>query len=81
MIPNTQNDSASAFVELESKDDGITALTKDKKTLDGRVLDISLSTGTTIFVCNYPSIANEKWMRDKFGEVRKMLHKRPGSQD
>ena len=72
ILAEADGGTATAILELENKDDSATALTKDKKTLDGSVIDVSISAGTTIYVCNFPPTADDNWMKDKFqqfGEI------------
>ncbi len=39
------------------------------KTFDGRAIEVQLGSGSTLYVCNFPAIADEAWIRDKFSKV------------
>ena len=39
------------------------------KNLDGRPIEVQLGSGSTLYVCNFPAIADEAWIRAKFREV------------
>ena len=56
-------------IEFESKEDVLTAQTKDMKAFDGNTIEIQVGGGTTIYVCNFPRTADEQWMRTKFQQV------------
>ncbi|KAI4200547.1 MAG: hypothetical protein LQ346_002346 [Caloplaca aetnensis] len=56
-----------ATMEFQSRDDALTAQTKDKKDFDGREIEIQVGSGTTLFVTNFPPHADESWLRERFG--------------
>lgn len=69
--PNKQ-DEATATIEFASKEDVLTAQTKDMKFFEGRPIKITVGTKTTLFVANYPPTADEKYIRNlfsRFGEI------------
>ncbi|KAJ9311073.1 hypothetical protein DTO271D3_8662 [Paecilomyces variotii] len=66
------DESASAMVEFDSKEDAAVALTRDQKTLDGNTIDVHLGSGATLFVTNFPPTADEAYIRNlfqKYGEI------------
>ena len=69
-MPEPDGLSATATIEFDSKEDLLTALTKDMKTLDGRAIEVQVGSGSTLYVCNFPPVADEAWIREKFHRVR-----------
>lgn len=64
--------SATASIEFDSKEDVLTAQTKNMKTLDDRAIEVQIGSGSTLYVCNFPPVADETWIREKFkryGEI------------
>lgn len=61
---------ATASIEFDSKEDVLTAQTKDLKTLDDRTIEVENGSGSTLYVCNFPAVADETWIREKFQKVR-----------
>lgn len=68
-MPEPGLESATATIEFDSKEDVLAAQTKDMKKFDGRVIEVQLGTGSTIFVTNFPPIADEDFIREKFSKV------------
>ena len=66
-------ESATASIEFASKEDVLTAQTKDMKILDGRLIEIRIGGGTTIYVCNFPPATDESWIRENFAQVRSIM--------
>ncbi|KAL1968177.1 hypothetical protein VTN77DRAFT_2012 [Rasamsonia byssochlamydoides] len=67
-----ENDSLSAVVEFDSKEDAMSALTRDQKELDGRTIEVQIGSGSTLFVTNFPPTADEAYIRNlfrEFGEI------------
>lgn len=62
--------SATASIEFDSKEDVLTAQTKNMKTLDDRAIEVQIGSGSTLYVCNFPPVADEAWIREKFQRVR-----------
>ena len=69
LLRDDNGDSASATIEFESKEDILTAQTKDMKSFDGRAIHVQVGTGTTVYVANHPPAADEAWLREKFEPV------------
>ncbi|KAL8695199.1 MAG: hypothetical protein Q9218_000237 [Villophora microphyllina] len=57
---------ATAIIEFGSKEDRLTAQTKDMKDFDGQQIEVQVGSGSTVFVSNFPPMADEQWIRDKF---------------
>lgn len=62
--------SAMASIEFDSREDVLAAQTKDMKTLDDRAIEVQVGSGSTLYVCNFPRVADEAWIREKFRRVR-----------
>ena len=70
LMPEADGRSASASIEFDSKADVLTAQTKDLKTLDDRAIEVQVGSGSTLYVCNFPPVADEAWIREHFRRVR-----------
>jgi hypothetical protein len=68
MLP-AEGDSVSAIIEFDSKEDAVTAQTRDQRIFDGRTIEVQITTGTTLFVTNFPPTADEAYIRNLFSEV------------
>ena len=68
-MPENDGDSSTATIEFDSKEDVLTAQTKDMKTLDGQAIEVQIGAGSTIFVTNFPPSADETYIRDLFNKV------------
>lgn len=69
-MPESDGQSATASIEFDSKEDVLTAQTKDMKAFDDRAIEVQIGSGSTLYVCNFPPVADEAWIREKFQEVR-----------
>ena len=69
IVPDRNGDSASATIEFDSKEDVLTAQTKDMRSFDGRDIQVEVGSGTTLYVTNYPPTADEAWLRKRFEKV------------
>ena len=69
-MPEADGRSAAASIEFDSKEDVLTAQTKDMKKLDNRAIEVQVGSGSTLYVCNFPRVADEAWIREKFRRVR-----------
>jgi squamous cell carcinoma antigen recognized by T-cells 3 len=58
-----------ATIEFEARDDALTAQTKDQKSYGENVISVSIGTGTTLYVTNFPPTADEAWIRNQFSKV------------
>lgn len=61
--------SLTAMVEFETKDDALYAQTRVNKPFDGNSISIEFSTGSTLWVTNYPPTADDKYIRSLFEKV------------
>ena len=72
--------STTATLEFETYDDVLAALTKNRKYFDAKgarewQLDVRVLLRTTVWVTNFPELADEKWLREKFdphGEIMEL---------
>ncbi|KAL8766100.1 MAG: hypothetical protein Q9194_006367 [Teloschistes cf. exilis] len=64
---------ATATIEFESKEDSLSAQTKDLKDFDGRQIEIQVGSGCTVFLSNFPPAADEQWIRDTFGSSGEII--------
>jgi squamous cell carcinoma antigen recognized by T-cells 3 len=64
-----EGESATATIEFDSKEDVLTAQTRDMKRFDGNEIEVHVGTGSTLYVTNYPPTADEAYIRDLFKDV------------
>lgn len=69
MVNDNNGNSATATVEFDAKDSVVTAQTKSMKKIDGFQIEIQVGTGSTLYVTNFPPIADETYIRDLFKDV------------
>jgi RNA recognition motif-containing protein len=69
VLPEDGNESATATIEFESKEDVLTAQTKDMKIFDGNPIEVQVGTGSTLFVTNFTPTADEGEIRELFAKV------------
>jgi squamous cell carcinoma antigen recognized by T-cells 3 len=62
-------DSVSALIEFDSREDAIAAQTRDRRVIDEHTIEIQIGIDTTIYVTNFPPTADEAYIRDLFHEV------------
>lgn len=70
LLPEDDGSSATATIEFDSKEDVLSAQTRDMKTFDGNAIEVHVGTGSTLFVANYPPTADEAYIRDLFTKVK-----------
>ncbi|KAK9453760.1 hypothetical protein V1511DRAFT_461805 [Dipodascopsis uninucleata] len=67
-----EGDTSTATVEFEKSSDTLTAQTRDQKKIDGMVVTVRIGLNTTLWVTNFPSMADENYIRQifsKYGEI------------
>lgn len=69
LIPKADGLSITASIEFDSKEDVLTAQTKDMKSFDGNAIEVKVDSGSTLYVCNFPPTADEAWIGKKFQQV------------
>jgi hypothetical protein len=70
VVPGGDGDSATATIEFDSKEDVLTAQTRNMKRFGGNEIEVHVGTGSTLYVTNYPPAADEAYIRDLFKDVR-----------
>ncbi|CAF9932332.1 MAG: Splicing factor [Alectoria fallacina] len=73
LMPESDGQSATASIEFDSKEDVLTAQTKDMKAFDDRAIEVQIGSGSTLYVCNFPPVADEAWIREKFQEYGEII--------
>ena len=69
MFSEDDGNSSSAYLEFESKEDVITAQTRDMRTFQDRSITVEIARQATLFVTNFPPTADEGFIRELFGKV------------
>ena len=70
IVPDENDSTATATLEFESKEDVLSAMTRNMKIFDGNAIEIQVGTGTTLYVTNYPPEADDDYIRNLFKQVR-----------
>ncbi|KAI1625609.1 nucleolin [Exophiala viscosa] len=66
------NEENSAVVEFEEAEAATFALSRDGREFEGSEISVVLNTGSTLYVTNYPAVADETYIRNlmgKYGEI------------
>ncbi|OXV09827.1 hypothetical protein Egran_02410 [Elaphomyces granulatus] len=63
------DDSVSALIEFDSKEDAIVAQTRDRKVVDEHIIEVQIGSGSTLYVANFPRTADEAYIRGIFSEA------------
>lgn len=66
LTSDAHQESATAWIEFESKEDVRTAQTKDMSIFDDRAIEVQVDSGSKLYVCNFPPTADESWLREIF---------------
>jgi hypothetical protein len=69
MLPGDDGNSETAIIEFETREEALVAQTRDQKLLDDNAIEVHLGSGSTLFVTNFPSTADESYIRNLFREV------------
>ncbi|KAK9362298.1 hypothetical protein V1504DRAFT_449121 [Lipomyces starkeyi] len=62
----TNDTLATATIEFETADDVLAAQTRDQKILDGHTISVRVGVETTLWITNFPSAADEEYIRTIF---------------
>lgn len=68
IVPDENNETATATLEFDTKEDTLSAMTRNMRTFDGNEIEIQIGTGTTLYVSNYPPEADETYIRNLFSQ-------------
>jgi squamous cell carcinoma antigen recognized by T-cells 3 len=63
------DDSVSALIEFDSKEDAIVAQTRDRKVVDEHTIEVQIGSESTLFVTNFPPTADEAYIHGIFSEA------------
>lgn len=72
IVADPDGSTQAATIEFESTQDAQFAVSRDGKSIDGNTIQVSLGTGSTLWVTNYPPEADEAYIRKLFrdyGEI------------
>ncbi|KAF7125614.1 hypothetical protein CNMCM5793_001853 [Aspergillus hiratsukae] len=73
MLPGDDGNSETAIIEFETREEALVAQTRDQKLLDDNAIEVHLGSGSTLFVTNFPSIADESYIRNLFREYGEIV--------
>ena len=71
MLPGQDGKSETAVIEFESKEDALGALSRDQKLFNDHIIEVQLDPGSTLWVTNFPSTADDEYIRGLFSKVSK----------
>jgi hypothetical protein len=66
---SAESNSITAIIEFQSKEDALSAQTRDQKSWNGNTIEVQIGSGATIFVTNFPPTADEAYIRGLFSPV------------
>ncbi|CAG7947863.1 unnamed protein product [Penicillium nalgiovense] len=74
MLRRDEKNSEVAVIEFETKEEALSALTRDQKRFNNtdNIIDVKIGAHTTVWITNYPPTADEDYLRNlfnKYGEV------------
>ncbi|OAX81674.1 hypothetical protein ACJ72_03988 [Emergomyces africanus] len=67
-----KGDLPSAVIEFDTREDALSAQTRDQRTFEDQTISVHIGANTTLFVTNFPPTADEAYVRDLFspyGEI------------
>jgi RNA recognition motif-containing protein len=73
MLPGDDGNSETAIIEFETREEALVAQTRDQKLLDDNAIEVHLGSGSTLFVTNFPSTADESYIRNLFREYGEIV--------
>jgi hypothetical protein len=71
MLQGEDKNSEVAIIEFETKDEALSAVTRDQKRFNDteNVIDVQIGADTTLWVTNFASTADEEYIRSLFSKV------------
>lgn len=66
ILSEQERSMATATIEFESLQDVLSAQTKDMKSIDGHQIEVQIGAGLTLYVTNFPPVADEDYIRNLF---------------
>ncbi|KAI9820409.1 MAG: Splicing factor [Phylliscum demangeonii] len=73
LLPEADGGSVTATVEFETSEDVLAAQTRDMKVFEGQAIEVQVGVGTTVYVTNFPRVADEAYIRRLFEEYGTMV--------
>ncbi|KAI9671907.1 MAG: Splicing factor [Caeruleum heppii] len=68
LVSDESEESKTATIEFDSKEDVLSAQTRDMKSFEGNTIEVQVGTGSTLYVTNFPASADEDFIRGLFKE-------------
>jgi hypothetical protein len=71
MLQGEDKNSEVAIIEFETKDEALSAVTRDQKRFNDteNIIDVQIGADTTLWVTNFASTADEEYIRNLFSKV------------
>ncbi|KAJ5647923.1 hypothetical protein N7490_004295 [Penicillium lividum] len=73
MFPGEDENSLVAKVEFDTKEDALSALTRDQKTLGENIIDVQDDSESTLFVTNFPPTADDEFIHGLLGKYGRIV--------
>ncbi|KAJ5235236.1 uncharacterized protein N7469_004404 [Penicillium citrinum] len=67
-VTGEEDNSQTAHIEFESREDALGALARDQKTFNDNTIQVQLETCSTLWVTNFPPTTDESSIRELFGK-------------
>ncbi|KAJ5643522.1 uncharacterized protein N7484_006029 [Penicillium longicatenatum] len=76
MLPGEDGNSLVAKIEFDTKEEALSALTRDQKSFGGNTIEVQPDTGSTLFVANFPATADDNYFHELFGKYGRIVEVR-----
>jgi RNA recognition motif-containing protein len=68
-----EGNTTTATIEFETIEDVLAAQTRDSKSFEGHAIQVQGGSGCTVWVTNFPPIADERYIRDLFKDCGEII--------
>ncbi|KAJ5916694.1 hypothetical protein N7504_000709 [Penicillium tannophilum] len=76
MLPGEDGNSEVAKIEFDTKEEALSALTRDQKTFGENTIEVQSDTESTLFVANFPATADDEYFHKLFGKYGRIVEVR-----
>ncbi|KAJ5539670.1 hypothetical protein N7513_008002 [Penicillium frequentans] len=76
MLPGEDGNSEVAKIEFDTKEEALSALTRDQKSFGENTIEVQSDTESTLFVANFPATADDEYFHELFGKYGRIVEVR-----
>ncbi|KAJ5792678.1 uncharacterized protein N7503_008656 [Penicillium pulvis] len=76
MLPGEDGNSEVAKIEFDTREEALSALTRDQKTFGEKTIEVQSDTESTLFVANFPATADDEYFHKLFGKYGRIVEVR-----